>query len=97
MQYFRLSDYKAAIADIAVHNKEFPANKHQEELAFTVIKSYYLLGLLSVDEKKAERMKLVMDNYLKFVDNYPKSIYLTEAQTIYEDAVKIRKQLNKIQ
>jgi outer membrane protein assembly factor BamD len=97
VQYFRLSDYKAAIADVAVHNKEFPASKHQEELAFTVIKSYYLLGLLSVDEKKAERMKLVIDNYLKFVDKYPKSIYLAESQTIYEDAVKIRKQLNKIQ
>ena len=97
IQYFRISDYKAAIADIAIHNKDFPASIHKEELTFMVIKSYYELGLLSIDAKKAERMKLVMDNYLKFVDTYPKSEYLGAAQTMYESAVRIRKQLNIIQ
>jgi outer membrane protein assembly factor BamD len=93
IQYFRLSDYKASIADIIVHNKEYPANNHKEELALTTIKAYYQLGLLSVDTKKAERMKLAMDNYIKFVDTYPKSEFLTEAQTIYDSASKIKKQL----
>jgi outer membrane protein assembly factor BamD len=97
IQYFRISDYKAAIADIAIHNKDYPASIHKEELAFVVIKAYYELGLLSIDAKKAERMKLVMDNYLKFVDTYPKSAYLGAAQTMYESAVRIRKQLNIIQ
>jgi outer membrane protein assembly factor BamD len=94
VQYYHLSDYKAAIADIVVHNKEYPANKHKEELALVTIQSYYKLGLLSVDVKKSERMKATMDNYIKFVDAYPKSIYLTEAQTIYDSATKIKKQLD---
>jgi outer membrane protein assembly factor BamD len=97
MQYYRLSDYKAAIADITAHNKDFPANKHVEELSFMTIKSFYQLGLLSNDVKKAERMKAVTDNYLKFVDLYPKSAYLSEAQSIYDSAVKIKSQLTKIQ
>ncbi|MFI5149421.1 MAG: outer membrane protein assembly factor BamD [Bacteroidia bacterium] len=95
VQYFHLTDYKAAIADIGIHNKEFPASKHKEELVFLVLKSYYELGLLSVDEKKAERMKLAMDNYIKFVDTYPKSIYLAEAQSIFDSATKIKAVLDK--
>jgi outer membrane protein assembly factor BamD len=95
IQYFNISDYKASIADILVHNKDYPANKHKEELSFVTIQAYYKLGLLSVDAKKAERMKLVMDNYTKFVDTYPKSSYLSEAQVIYDDASKIKKQLDK--
>jgi outer membrane protein assembly factor BamD len=95
VQYYNISDYKASIADIIVHNKDFPANPHQEELSFVTIEDYYQLGLLSVDVKKAERMKIVMDNYTKFVDTYPKSSFLAQAQVIYEDASKIKKQLEK--
>jgi outer membrane protein assembly factor BamD len=95
VQYYHLSDYKAAIADIAIHNKDFPDNKHKEELVFLTVKAYYELGLLSNDKKKAERMKLTMDNYVKFVDAYPKSIYLAEAQTIFESATQIKAQLEK--
>ncbi len=95
VQYYHLSDYKAAIADIAIHNKDFPDNKHKEELVFLTVKAYYELGLLSNDKKKAERMKLTMDNYVKFVDTYPKSIYLAEAQTIFESATQIKAQLEK--
>jgi outer membrane protein assembly factor BamD len=86
LQYFRLSDYKAAIADITVHNKDFPANSHKEELAFVTMEAYYKLALLSNDQKKSERMKITMDNYTKFVDTYPKSGYLSQAQTIFEQA-----------
>jgi outer membrane protein assembly factor BamD len=95
VQYYRLSDYKASIADIAIHNKDYPDNKHKEELIFLTIKAYYELGLLSIDKKKAERMKAATDNYIKFVDTYPKSTYLAEAQTIFDNATKIRAQLEK--
>ena len=103
MQYFRLTDYKAAIADIGVHNKDFPDNKHKEQLQFTVIKSYYELALLSSDipdklhpqSIKYERMKAAMDNYTKFVDTYPKSNYLAEAQTLFDSASKTRAQMEK--
>jgi outer membrane protein assembly factor BamD len=94
IQYYRLSDYKAAMADMALHNREYPGNIHAEELTFLIIKSYYKLGLLSIDVKKAERMKAVVDNYFKFVDTYPKSTYLEEAQTMYDSAVKIGKELD---
>jgi outer membrane protein assembly factor BamD len=95
VQYFHLSDYKAAIADIIVHNKDYPANKHKEELSFVTMESFYKLGLLSVDAKKAERMQIVMNNYTKFVDTYPKSEYLSQAQEMFDSASKIKKQLEK--
>jgi outer membrane protein assembly factor BamD len=95
MQYYRLGDFKAAMADMALHNKEYLGNAHTEELNFLIIKSCYRLALLSTDIKKAERMKLVTDNYIKFVDTYPKSTYLSEAQAMYDSAVKTGKELEE--
>lgn len=88
MLYYDTGDYKAAISALGNHLKDYPDSKNVEEIHYKIIKSYYLLAINSIDSKKQERFKLACDSYLKFVDKYPQSSYLKDAETIYTSALK---------
>jgi len=88
MLYYNMSDYKAAIAALGNHLKDFADTKHTEEIHFKIIKSYYLLALNSIESKKQERFKAACDAYLKFVDSYPNSEYIKDAEMVYTSAQK---------
>lgn len=88
MLYYNMGDYRASAVAFANHLKEFPDTKHAEELHYLIIKSYYLLALNSIESKKQERFKSAVDSYLKFVDGYPNSSYLKNAESIYTSALK---------
>lgn len=95
MLYYNMVDYKAAIVAFVNHLKDFPDSKHVEELNYLIIKSYYLLALNSIDSKKQERFKAAADSYIKFIDLFPKSEYLKDAEIIYSSALKNLEKYNK--
>jgi len=95
-QYFFVGNYKSANVAIVNFMKDFPDSKYIEELYFTLVKSHYLLTINSIESKKAERLKITIDTYLRFVDRYPKSPYLKDAEQIYDDTIKLKEKL-KIQ
>jgi outer membrane protein assembly factor BamD len=95
MLYYNMSDYKSSVVAFGNHLKEFPESKHVEELNYLIIRSYYLLALNSIDSKKQERFKAAADHYLKFVDMYPKSDYLKQAEMVYSSALKNLEKYNK--
>lgn len=94
-QYFNIGDYKAAIASSINFTKDFPESNYIDEIMFTLINSYYLLAINSMETKKLERLNLAMESYLKLVDLYPKSSYLPKAESVYESCVKIKSNLNQ--
>jgi outer membrane protein assembly factor BamD len=81
--YYNMAEYKAAQQSFMNFTKEFPDSKFREEAAFLQVKSAYLLALNSIETKKDERLKTTMDLYLKFIDTFPKSKYLAQAESIY--------------
>ncbi len=95
MLYYETGDYKAAIAALGNHIKDYPDSKHVEEIHFIIIKSYYLLAVNSIESKKQERFKSTCDAYLKFVDSYTNSPYIKEAETIYTTSLKSLEKYNK--
>jgi outer membrane protein assembly factor BamD len=86
--YFKVQNYKAAI--IAFDNlvKEFPESSRREECYFLALKSRYLLAINSIEEKKSERLEAAKKAYFQFVDLYPKSSYLNEAERFYSGTTK---------
>jgi outer membrane protein assembly factor BamD len=88
MLYYNTENYKSAIVAFGNVLKDFPETKYKEILSFYTVKSYYLLAENSIEEKKGERYQGVIDNYLKFVDNYPNSGFLREAEGLYSSALK---------
>ncbi|MCW3076856.1 MAG: outer membrane protein assembly factor BamD [Bacteroidetes bacterium] len=89
-QYFKLDDWKAAIVATKNFMKEYPSSEYNEEMFLMLIDSYYLLALNSVSAKKGERLDGAIENYVKFVDLYPKSSYLSRAESIYTSCIKIK-------
>ena len=95
MLYYNMNNYKSAIAAFANHIKDFSDTKHEEELKFLTIKSYYLLAINSVESKKQERFKAAVDSYIKFIDTYPQSKYLKNAEIIYSSSLQNLEKYNK--
>ena len=95
MLYYLTNDYKASVVAIGNHLKDYPGSKKAEELNYLIIKSNYLLALNSIESKKQERFKAAADLYIKFLDTYPKSDYLKQAEMIYTSALKSLEKYNK--
>ena len=89
-QYYKLSDYKASITASKNFVKDFPDSKYIEEIYFLIINSYYLLAINSIPSKKTERLDGAIENYLKFVDLYPKSDYLFKAENVYTSCIQVK-------
>ena len=95
MLYYNMSDYKAAVVAMGNYLKDYPGSKSVEELNYLIIRSYYLLAVNSIDSKKQERFKAAADGYLKFLDAFPKSEYLKQAEFVYTSALKGLEKYNK--
>jgi outer membrane protein assembly factor BamD len=87
--YYDLQDYRAAVISLTNCLKEYPDSKYREELMFYMLKSKYLLGVNSVEEKKRERLNNVIDEYYTFADEFPKSKYRKEADRFFDSVKKL--------
>lgn len=94
-QYYKLSDWKACIVAAKNYMKEYPSSIYNEEMYYLLIDSYYSLAINSIQSKKEERLNGAIENYLKFLDLYPKSSYLSRAESIYNSSKRLKVNLNK--
>jgi outer membrane protein assembly factor BamD len=88
--YFFRSDWKASSPACENFIKDFPESGHNDEMRLMIIKSYYFLAKNSIESKKEPRLEKAMENYLKFVDLYPNSQLLVEAEVIYKDCERLK-------
>lgn len=78
--YYKLQQYRAA--GIAFGNllNAYPESNIGDEYKLMMIKSYYEFAKLSVSEKQQERFEKVTTEYNDFVDRYPESKLLKQAE-----------------
>ena len=89
--YYNLGDYMGnnyQSAIIVAQNaiKDYPYSRYKEDLEMLVLKSRYQEAQRSVDEKKTDRFREVVDEYYSFINNYPDSPYRKEAENILKIA-----------
>ncbi|MDI9342643.1 MAG: outer membrane protein assembly factor BamD [Sediminibacterium sp.] len=89
-QYYKIQDYKATITATKNFVKEYPNSTYTEEMYYMMINSYYLLAINSIQEKKQERLDGAIESYLKFVDLYPQSRFLSRAESVYASCKEIK-------
>ncbi len=82
------NNYESAIITAKNAIKEYPYSKYKEELEMLVLKARYQEANLSVEEKKADRFRDVLDEYYSFINNYPDSPRRQEADNICKIARK---------
>jgi outer membrane protein assembly factor BamD len=85
-QYVIMRQYKAAIVSIDNFKKNFPDSKYQEEATYLAIMCQFELAEKSILSKQPERYKEVIENYKDFVDRYPESKFLKDAERYYTES-----------
>lgn len=87
--YYDMGDFKAAI--IAFRNSlvDFPETRHREEIMFLILKSSFLLADRSVPERQLERFQTTLDEYYAFIEEFPESDYLNEAERFFKSALRV--------
>lgn len=86
--YMMGNNYESAVIVARNAIKDYPYSKYKEELEMLILKARFQEANLSVDEKKGERFRDVVDEYYSFVNNYPDSKYRDEAENIIKIARK---------
>ena len=92
-QYFLTQKYKSALLALDNTLKEFPNTKYHEQIFFMKFKSSYYLAINSIVSKKQERLEDAIKAYHIFVDSYPKSKWINEAENLF---IATRNELEKI-
>ena len=83
--YAKTHNYKSAVVAIKSFLETYPDSEYSEEMYYIRFHSQYLLAKHSVDHKQLERYYEAIEFYHSFVDKYPSSLYLKEAEGMYED------------
>lgn len=86
------NNYESAVIVAKNAIKDYPYSKYKEDLEMLVLKARFQEANQSVDIKKAERFRDVIDEYYSFINDYPQSENRKEADSIYEIAKKYVKE-----
>jgi len=90
--YYKIRRYKSATVAFENFQKNYPDSDYNEEIIFLNIKTWYDYATASVRARQEERFQNAVDIYLEYIDKYPNSEYLKDAEDIY---IKSTKELTK--
>ena len=98
-----IANFKAAVVAIDNFQKDFPDSEYIEELSFLKVQSQYDLASVSFEIKQKERFSDALKFYEDFIDKFPKSKYLKQAEKVYvgagkglEKAVKFEQEVKEL-
>lgn len=84
--FFDIGDYQAAVIAFRNSMKDFPDTKYAEEMEYLTIEAQYLYAKNSRETKQEDRYNEALDEYERFIEKYPKSKYLKDAQNLKKNA-----------
>ena len=82
------NNYQSAIITAQNALKEYPYTRYKETLSMLILKSKYQEAVQSIEERKPERFRDVIDEYYSFINDYPTGENAKEAQNIFKVANK---------
>ncbi len=80
------NNYQSAVIVAENALKTYPYTKYREQLEMIKLKAKFQEARQSVDEKKAERFRDVIDEYYSFINNFPDTSNRHEADNIFRIA-----------
>jgi outer membrane protein assembly factor BamD len=84
--YLTIGENQSAVIAFGNTLRDYPDTKYAEELEFLTIKAQYEYAHQSREYKQEERYTQAITFADQFVDKYPKSIYLSQAQKLKKDS-----------
>lgn len=95
-QYHKMRQWKSAVVAFNAFRVNFPDSKFQEEAQYLIIDAEYKMAEKSFSSLQRERYQAVVDHYKDFVDQYPESKFLKDAEKQYAESLQKLKSLKKI-
>jgi len=89
--YYDMKQYKAAVIALTNSLKEYASSKYREKMMYLKLNSLYRYAELSYTEKQKERYQATLDDYYSFMEEFPKSTYTKEINSIYQKTNKYLK------
>lgn len=89
---YRGNNYESAIIVARNAIKDYPYSKYKEDLELLILKSRYQEAVNSIEERKADRFRDVVDEYYSYINNYPDSRNRDEADNIFKIAQRYVKE-----
>lgn len=86
--YYKVYEFKSAVQALQVFMEEYSDSKYREEAQFLMFKSSVYLADASVDIKKENRYLDAIEYYQKFIDKYPHSAFIKDAESLSKHAQK---------
>lgn len=80
------NNYESAVIVAKNAIKDYPYSKYKEDLELLILKARYQEARESIDEKKADRFREVIDEYYSYINNYPDTPNREEAENIFKIA-----------
>ncbi|WP_071146490.1 outer membrane protein assembly factor BamD [Bacteroides ihuae] len=84
--YLGGNNYLSCVVTAQNALKDYPYTHYREDLSILVLKSKYEMAIYSVEDKKIERYREAVDEYYAFVNEFPESKYLKDAQEIFKES-----------
>lgn len=78
--YFDIGQFRAAGVAFTSLLNDYPESEKGDEYKLMVIKSFFKFAELSVEERKAERFEQVITECNDFIDRFPESALIKEAE-----------------
>ncbi|MDR3705998.1 MAG: outer membrane protein assembly factor BamD [Paludibacteraceae bacterium] len=78
------NNYLSAIITSTNALKDYPNTKYKEDFSFLVLESKFNQAEQSIPTKKESRFRETIDEYYNFVNDFPKSKYAKEAESIFK-------------
>lgn len=92
IQYYNLERYEAAIIAMDNFQRDYPDSDMNENASYWKLAAQFYLAEQSITSKQKERYYTTIEFYQTFIDKYPQSEFVTQAESIYETCLnKIRK------
>lgn len=91
--YFNLgnymgNNYESCVVTAREALKSYPYSKYTEEYQIYILRSRYELAIHSVDERKPERFRNVVDERFNYFNMFPEGKFRKEAERYYRRALK---------
>ena len=94
---FNIASYKSSVISINNFQRDFPDSEYNEELAFLKVDAEFSLAQNSLEAKQKERYQEALGYYQAFVDKYPNSKFLKQAEKMYETSQQEIDRITKLE
>jgi outer membrane protein assembly factor BamD len=81
--YYNIGAYRAAAISFTNLLNHYPESKKTDEYKLMIIRAYYEFANMSVETKQKERYEKVLEEYYDFVDRFPESKLLKDAEKYF--------------